>query len=351
MKKIIFIFFLILSSSSYSQTTPFYRGALLEYFQGHKCPNCPGTDRIADSMQVKYKDSIAIVNIHAGFFASPSTNPFQNDLTTTIGDTLDSLWGVSLYPRGLVSRTNYSIGNSNHLLSKDDWNDTIKKIIRSAPQFLIDHVNNFNSTTKTLNTTTYTITLLNLTGTYYVSVYLTEDSIISPQKNGTIIDPNYVHNNLLRASLNNTWGTLISSGTITSGTLISNNFSYLLNPLWKANKCKTVCFVYDNSNKEVLQISQKYVLDSSSTILSINEKHLPSFDIYPNPTNNFVNIHLQNVKHIDCVTVEIVDMFGKTLLTKKLVDEKINISYFPNGIYFIQLRTEEGVITKKIIKQ
>lgn len=83
-------------------------------------------------------------------------------------------------------------------------------------------------------------------------------------------------------------------------------------------------------------------LDIKKNIADIN------VSIYPNPSTNFLFIENKNIK-INIVNV--LDFTGKIVKEIKTDIDIININDIPNGIYFIKLITDEGIITKKFIKQ
>jgi hypothetical protein len=73
------------------------------------------------------------------------------------------------------------------------------------------------------------------------------------------------------------------------------------------------------------------------------------FKIYPNPANDFIDIEtdLRNGYF------SVFDFTGKLILREKLVHNKtrIELSSYSNGLYFIQLKNDEIVLSKKFIKQ
>lgn len=81
-----------------------------------------------------------------------------------------------------------------------------------------------------------------------------------------------------------------------------------------------------------------------------NESELGrSIMVYPNPTNDDLNIQASSV----ISTVEIVNVIGQTVLSKTNVNNKstfVDLSSLNKGVYFIQMNTVEGMVTKKIIK-
>jgi len=83
-----------------------------------------------------------------------------------------------------------------------------------------------------------------------------------------------------------------------------------------------------------------------------------SIQIYPNPTATeiFIQSELQIEK------VEIFDMMGRnveTLRATSIVRQSdigqseivLNIAHLPNGIYFVRIQTETGVVTRKVVKK
>jgi uncharacterized protein (TIGR02145 family) len=82
--------------------------------------------------------------------------------------------------------------------------------------------------------------------------------------------------------------------------------------------------------------------------LNINSQSKSSFNIYPNPTNNFVNITSQD---LPCEYI-IYENSGKKLNSGIINSENssINVSELQSGIYFITISTETKSKTQKFIK-
>ncbi len=76
------------------------------------------------------------------------------------------------------------------------------------------------------------------------------------------------------------------------------------------------------------------------------------FGLYPNPATDAVTVFFGN--HTDVITVKLFDQMGNLLQNNSVVNKfstKINLSDFSQGIYFIVIETNQGVVTKKIIHQ
>lgn len=78
--------------------------------------------------------------------------------------------------------------------------------------------------------------------------------------------------------------------------------------------------------------------------------NLDNIVIYPNPSNDFINIQVgQNENKMQ--SIEITDILGKKVFESKF-ENKINISNLTQGVYFITLISNENEkFTKKIIKE
>jgi PKD repeat protein len=71
------------------------------------------------------------------------------------------------------------------------------------------------------------------------------------------------------------------------------------------------------------------------------------FKIYPNPTKDIINI----ITSINNGSIEIIDVTGKHIVSFNNIIKSIDVSDFSKGVYFLKMSTQEGVITRKFIKQ
>jgi len=80
-----------------------------------------------------------------------------------------------------------------------------------------------------------------------------------------------------------------------------------------------------------------------------NENLNSAVSVYPNPSNGEVFITTENIHSNAIVTV--FDATGKIIQYKNLTSttSKIDLSDYEKGIYFIQVTTTDGKITKKVI--
>ena len=77
--------------------------------------------------------------------------------------------------------------------------------------------------------------------------------------------------------------------------------------------------------------------------------------IYPNPANEFLYFDFHKVNFYSGTKIYLKNLFGETVkikeLRKNIYNYKLDISNFPNGIYFVEIFTNnKKLLTKKIVK-
>lgn len=232
------------------------RKVLLEDYTGQKCPNCPEAAEIAHSLKAIYGEQLVILTIHAGYYATPdATGNFTADYRTTEGTELNTFFEFPAYPMGMVNRTDYS---GSRILLKDSWEAATDIQTSLEPQASITITNTYTSATRNLSCSMETDFLETLEGTFNICVFITESGIVSPQQTDQNVNLTYVHNHVLRASMNGTWGEMTGEdGQFIAGTTVSNSYSYILPEAWNAANCTVVAFIYNTATNEVVQAEEK----------------------------------------------------------------------------------------------
>ncbi len=95
-------------------------------------------------------------------------------------------------------------------------------------------------------------------------------------------------------------------------------------------------------------IDYKVAWYKNETYLSINDNILNTIVLSPNPTNGLVTI---NAPNSIIVSIEVYDMLGKQIFTFNLPANAINLSDLQAGMYLVKIKTEQGSLVKKIIKE
>ncbi|MBK6640702.1 MAG: Omp28 family outer membrane lipoprotein [Bacteroidetes bacterium] len=241
------------------------RKVLVEDYTGHKCGNCPRAAKALHDLKDVYGDRLIIMTVHAGGFATvfpPSAPYYTYDFRTPEGTELDSDFGISAIgnPNGMVNRRQV---NGNYVLSSTSWLGEISNVLGDASPapVKIEIENTFDVTSRTLQTEINSEFVNSLGGAHKLCVFLVEDSIINWQKDYDASPediPDYVHRDVLRTSMNGTYGDAIANTS--AGTIDTKNYSKTLDATWNENNMKVISFVYNEVTKEIIQVEEHEVI-------------------------------------------------------------------------------------------
>lgn len=99
-------------------------------------------------------------------------------------------------------------------------------------------------------------------------------------------------------------------------------------------------FISDATNHRIRKITNS---------LSTADYHQNQVLIYPNPVSSIINVDLG-----DSIASKVIlfDMNGRVMQTENIVNSSgIEISNLANGMYLMQITTDKGVVSKKIVKK
>ncbi len=220
---------------------------LIEDFTGYKCTNCPQASSELKTIEELYPGKVVGIAIHAGFFAQPSGN-FITDFRTTGGNELADFFEPEVFPIGMINRQGYP---DNVLLNYTDWASKAGEQLLQAPTIDLSISEDNNSVSIQARRLSESNNSLKLV------VCITEDSIIDKQIDGSELIEEYEHNHVLRKVINGAWGSNIQLSSTSS----TYSYDYTLENSWVRSNCNIVAFVYDNSNKEILQVEKIHLTD------------------------------------------------------------------------------------------
>ncbi|SDG54396.1 T9SS type A sorting domain-containing protein [Epilithonimonas hungarica] len=101
---------------------------------------------------------------------------------------------------------------------------------------------------------------------------------------------------------------------------------------------------YKSSGQELFITDVVEELNTNESQTSKSERRII---IYPNPTDDIVNIQLDNSEKVE--HIEIIDIAGKKVLESK--NSSISIKELPVGIFFIKVKTNTKLYSSKVIKK
>ncbi|WP_445713509.1 T9SS type A sorting domain-containing protein [Flavobacterium sp.] len=116
------------------------------------------------------------------------------------------------------------------------------------------------------------------------------------------------------------------------------------NPYGVATDANGNIYVADTNNHRIRKITPNNL---SVSDFNFNDKVI----LYPNPVKDVLSIQTEN--GISFKNYSVLDINGRVLVSqsKAIQNNQINLSGLTTGIYILQLETDKGLITKKIIKE
>lgn len=231
---------------------------LLEDFTGHKCVYCPAAQVVAQELAESYgEDKLIVVAIHAGFLASPTPgSTFEYDFTTEAGTEYYNFFSIGNLPNGMVNRVNT---DGDYVLPSGDWGTNVASEFLVEPQLDIAIDAEIAGSKLSGDITLDFIT--NMDQESNLLIWVLEDSIVKPQTLPEIgVVEDYIHNHVLRGSVNGSWGEALPSTSYTEGASETISFSnFQLGDDWVAKNLSIVAFVYNNETKKVIQVNKLHL--------------------------------------------------------------------------------------------
>ena len=241
------------------------RKVLIEDYTGHKCVNCPRAAETIKTLQQLRPGRIIAVGVHVtSQFAAPGSGIYNIDFRTSVGNSNDSLFEVSLLglPTGMVNRLSV---NGVRRIEYSNWGKYADSLLQLPAVADIKIENTYIASGRVVTSTIKSEFLSKMSGNYKLVAFLIEDSIPHAQKDNLIPPPSndsdYVHNHVLRASLNGAFGELLNNGPVVEGSSFTKTYARAISANWREKKCAIVAFIYDDATKEILQAEEKEILE------------------------------------------------------------------------------------------
>ena len=112
--------------------------------------------------------------------------------------------------------------------------------------------------------------------------------------------------------------------------------------------------VWEDANDEKLYIVNGTYINGESTTGVATPSALETFEIFPNPIENNINVKAL-LKNVEDYEISIVNLLGQNVYLKNFEqkDLVLNIEFgeFPAGTYFLSLKTADGIQTESFVKK
>lgn len=254
-----------------------FRKVLVEDYTGHTCGNCPRAAENATTIVNRHGDSVVVIAVHAGTqFAPPVPPNYPEDFRTPAGTDWDNFLGMSAagLPKGCVNRS-----QTPYPQPRTTWSVTVDALLNNPQDAKMLVTTTLDTTQLLLNVEVKTTFLKAFTDDVFLSVVITEDSIIGAQKDysppvgATVINgderPDYNFEHTLRGAVNGSWGDEIKKAPIAINDTVTKTYKCFKlnpwpvkpsNPKYNLKHMSVVVFIYKASNKEVIQVEKVHIM-------------------------------------------------------------------------------------------
>ena len=234
-----------------------YRKIFVEEFTGHRCTNCPQGHQTLESLHQQYGDTLVTVGIHYGALAKPFGSVFSYDFRTEAGNQIGDAYGIDGIPAAIVNRVQKSEG-----WPREQWASVLRDVDRSKVFAAVQLINEYDAASKTLKANAKVTTLKAIDNQLRLILFVVEDGIVKPQKDGNQDIEDYVHNHVLRCALTDPFGFPLTKDTWQNGDSEMYAASVSFDGQdWNPENCQVVAALFDPITSEVLQVEKVNVVN------------------------------------------------------------------------------------------
>jgi hypothetical protein len=236
--------------------------AILEYYTGFRCSNCPPASNTAKNLANALGSSLVLSFMHVtSQFAQPIAQPpapYSTNMRTQHGDQLMAAFQISGLPKGTINRRNFGTGTA---IEPAEWGNILTSLLQEAPPLFLqirrakhipaDNVIRAQVAIKQLG---------QLPQGLQITIATTEDGIVDAQKDGIYDIIPYTHNYVFRGNANGLYGQPL---TLQQG--LSPNDAQLfeldipVGAAWSIANCKVIAHVSHEQSLQIIQVDEKKV--------------------------------------------------------------------------------------------
>jgi hypothetical protein len=318
---------------------------LIEEATGTWCGWCVRGIVMMEDLHKTYPSTTGLVAVHNG-----------DDMVNT---TYDAGMKVKGYPSGWVDRQKTETDPSDF---KTAYAARVKYV--PAIDVFIDKVT-YNATTKELSLQVNATTVAAFNGSYRFNAVITEMQVHgittkydqhnyyagggSGKMGGFESKPDPIkaadmYYDFVGRKLLGDWAGTASSipATNASGVTISYTYKTTLDAKWNLKNLSVIGFVINSTTGLVENASE--TININSVITGIDKNDLVNnVAVYPNPTNGLITI--DNPMLAD---VTVYNMAGSEVVKADKNVKQIDLSAFPEGVYFVRFSNQNSTTVKKI---
>ena len=153
------------------------------------------------------------------------------------------------------------------------------------------------------------------------------------------------HYDVFRASFFGATGTTVNVPTV-KGESVVYEATVAAKNIWNLNRIYTLAILQNSTSKEVVQAEAIAPEDSKTTSVN-NTLSEEACTISPNPASGFLNVTLQNEQPAN---VKLTTLNGNVVYMNKFTGKtQVSLTSFARGIYLVEVITQQGRLSKKIV--
>ena len=331
-----------IAAQSLVDQAPHNRTALLEEFTGIRNGDAPAAHAISEQIEQAHQDNVAVVRIHAGFFAVP--NDGQPDFRTNWSTDLFAHFAIPFTPTAVIGRSSLF---GSMVQTQDNWGIATNVVLFQASPVNLGVASAFEPNMRELTVTVELYYTADAdTTSDFIHVLLTEDHIIGYQYDVTATPPDigdYDHRHVLRSYITDLWGDEV---TITlTGSSDIRTYTFTVPDEFDIANCNTVAFVgkYQGAVHQVKEVAA----DGGTTEVGIEEANGSALlsPTYPQPASEQVFIPVPG--SMQRSALEIRDGQGRLVASERTTDaiHSLDVSAWPAGVYVYQFIGAKTVVS------
>jgi hypothetical protein len=194
-------------------------------------------------------------------------------------------------------------------------------------------------------------------GNYAVGVYMYEDGIVAYQNNQ---GSSASHHNVLRNTVGGTgmissFGTVLSGSSFSSGTEVDKTYSITLNSAWTAAKLHMFTITWKKNGTKWDVANANDVASWPAAVGNVSTQLISG--VYPNPANDVFTIAFGKpvqdcaISMFDITGKKIADLYNGNIGSNTVALRLVRPVGLPNGVYMLNINSQEGNQTLKLTLQ
>ena len=101
------------------------------------------------------------------------------------------------------------------------------------------------------------------------------------------------------------------------------------------------------------------LISNPGTLIRVEDENstaITDLEVYPNPSRDIFNVTFVS-DEVQNLSISITNVVGEAVYTADLnqfvgqFTKEVSLATYPKGVYFLQITTDKGVVTKKLTLQ